>query len=251
MDAKETFEINQNPLELFAYALKSTESQRQYPRRFKVFLDFLNLDTDNIEEQSQNFLSKAKSNPSWAEEKLMMFCNYQKKRSDRGEISKSTIPNYFKATKLFCDMNNIILNWKKIAKGIPSSKKTANDRAPTLEEIQKLIEYPDRRIKAIICVMVSSGIRIGAWDFLKWKHVKPYFENGDLIAARLQVYEGNEEEYFTFITPEAYRALSEWMDFRASHGEKITGESWLMRDIWQTTNVTYGANFGLVTIPKN
>ena len=23
-----------------------------------------------------------------------------------------------------------------------------------------------------------------------------------------------------------------------------------MRDIWQTTNVTYGANFGLATVPK-
>ena len=81
-------------------------------------------------------------------------------------------------------MNNIILNWKKISKGIPSSKKAANDRAPTLEEIQKLLEYPDRRIKSIIYVMVSSGIRIGAWDFLKWKHVKPYYEKDKLIAAK-------------------------------------------------------------------
>ena len=36
----------------------------------------------------------------------------------------------------------------------------------------------------------------------------------------------------------------------ASYGEKITAESWLMRDIWQTTNVKYGAKWGLATAPK-
>jgi hypothetical protein len=40
------------------------------------------------------------------------------------------------------------------------------------------------------------------------------------------------------------------MEFRASYGENITGESWVMRDIWQTTNITYGANLGLATCPK-
>jgi hypothetical protein len=40
------------------------------------------------------------------------------------------------------------------------------------------------------------------------------------------------------------------MDFRASYGEAVTGESWLMRDIWQTTNIDYGTKSGLATCPK-
>jgi hypothetical protein len=135
IEVKETLELNINPLELFTYALKSPESQRQYPRRFKVFLDFLDFGVNKIEEQSKIFLLKAKYNTLCAEEMLMKFCNYQKKRVEKGEISKSTIPNYFKATKLFCDMNNIILNWKKISKGVPTGRKAANDRAPTIEDI--------------------------------------------------------------------------------------------------------------------
>jgi hypothetical protein len=64
--------------------------------------------------------------------------------------------------------------------------------------------------------MVSSGVRIGAWDYLRWKHVTPIFEkdSNEVIAAKLTVYAGDSEEYFTFITPEAYRSLNEWMDFR-------------------------------------
>ena len=237
---------------VFMYALKAPESRRQYPRRFKIFLDYLGL-KGSLEEQVQEFYMRAIENHQWVEEVLMSFIGYEKERSKKGEISVSTIPNYYRATKLFCEMNDIVLNWKKIARGLPRAGKAANDRAPTIEEIRKLVEYPDRRIKAIVYTMVSSGIRIGAWDYLKWKHVTPMFrerENDKIIAAKLLVYAGDSEEYYTFITPEAYNSLKEWIDFREYYGEKITGESWVMRDLWQTTNITYGANLGLATCPK-
>jgi hypothetical protein len=129
-------------------------------------------------------------------------------------------------------------------------RKAANDRAPTLAEIQRFIEYPDRRIKPIVYTMVSSGIRIGAWEYLQWKHVSPLTNaKGEIIAAKLLIYAGDAEQYYGFITPESYNSLKDWMDFRASYGENISGESWVMRDIWQTTNITYGANLGLATCP--
>ena len=40
------------------------------------------------------------------------------------------------------------------------------------------------------------------------------------------------------------------MDLRESFGEKINQDSWIIRDIWQTTNVNYGAKWGLATMPK-
>jgi hypothetical protein len=70
-------------------------------------------------------------------------------------------------------MNRVRLDWKIIRRGVPTGNKAANDRAPTLEELQKLVEYPDPRIKSLVYVMVSSGIRLGAWDFLKWGHITP------------------------------------------------------------------------------
>ncbi|MFL6379589.1 MAG: hypothetical protein ACJ72R_19310 [Nitrososphaeraceae archaeon] len=154
-------------------------------------------------------------------------------------------------------MNDILISWKRITRGLPKGRKAADDRAPTIEEIRKIVEYPDRRIKPIVYTMVCSGIRLGAWDYLRWRHVSPVYRNGsngnngnsddDIIAAKVIVYAGEEEQYFTFMSPEAYRALGDWMSFREKCGEKITADSWVMRNLWDN-RITKGK--GWATIPK-
>ena len=54
-----------------------------------------------------------------------------------------------------------LVNWKMRTRGLPRGRQAVNDRAPTMGEIQLLVQYPDRRIKPIVATMVSSGIRIG------------------------------------------------------------------------------------------
>jgi hypothetical protein len=127
----------------FTYALKSPETRRQYPRRLKVFLDFLNPDGISLDEQALQFLSKVRDDPRWFEDRFMDFIDIQLARVRKGQISESTIPNYFKPTKLFLEMNDVStsINWKKISHGLPRGKQAANDRAPTKEEIQKLADY--------------------------------------------------------------------------------------------------------------
>lgn len=245
-------EQDSDPLVLFKYALRAPETKRQWPRRLKTFLDFLRMEgASSLEEQARLFVIRTRQRPQWAQDNLIRFMTLQRERAGRGEISDSTIPNYYKATKLFCEMNDIVLNWKRILCGLPRAKQAANDRAPTIEEIQKLVEFPDRRIKPIIYTMVSSGIRIGAWEYLRWKHVEPVRnDQGEVILARLTVYAEEREQYYCFISSEAHISLNEWMEFRASYGEKITGQSWLMRDIWQTTNSNYSTKRALATSPR-
>jgi hypothetical protein len=124
----------------FIYALKSKESRRQYPRRFKIFLDYLKIE-GTINEQARQLLANTKSNPQWMEEEFMGFVAFQLERVSRGEISESTIKNYYKPTKLFCKMNGCaqLINWKMISRGLPGGRQAANDRAPIIEEIQRLI----------------------------------------------------------------------------------------------------------------
>ncbi len=111
---------------------------------------------------------------------LMSFIIFQKERVINGEMAASTISNYCKPVKLFCEVNDILINWKFLSRGISKGKHASDDRAPTIEEINQLLKYRDIKIKPIVLLMVSSGIRIAAWDFLKWKDIIP-IENMDGI----------------------------------------------------------------------
>jgi hypothetical protein len=98
--------------------------------------------------------------------------------------------------------------------------------------------------------MASSGIRIGAWNYLQWGHIRPIQnkkKDGEIVAAKMIVYAGEDDEYFTFISPEAWKALTDWIRYREASGELINNDSWVMRDLWDT-RVAQGR--GLVTKPK-
>ena len=240
----------QNPYFRFLYSIHSEATKKRYPDRFKTFLDYLKIPGRNIEERLLSFHNQAKQNPQWLQNSLLDFIVIQKERVIKGEIAASTISNYYKPVKLFCDVNDILINWKFISRGIPRGKHASDDRAPTLEEIHLLLKYPDIRIKPIVLVMLSSGIRIAAWDYLKWKHITPIEnEKGVVIAAKIIVYAGDPEQYFSYITAEAYDALKNWMQCRSTCGEKISGESWVMRDLWKTTNIPFGSRYGSATQP--
>ena len=232
------------------YGLKSPESKRQYPKRFRVFLDFIGIKDQPFEERLDDLYIQSKKNVEWLQDSLIEFIEFQKERAGRDEIQETTIPNYYKPVKLFCDMNNIFANWKIVTRGMPRGNDAANDRSPTLEEILKLLKYPDVRIKPIVLTMISSGIRVGSWNYLRWKHIIPVERDGIICAAKIIVYnEKNGGQYYSFVTPEAYDALKEWIDYRTSYGERITGDSWVMRDLWKTTNITYGAKLGYAKTP--
>ena len=113
----------------------------------------------------------------------------------------------------------------------------------------QILNYPDVRFKAIILTIISSGIRVGAWDYLQWRHITPIKSEGAILTAKIVVYAGQPKHHYSFVTPEAYQALKEWINFRSSHGEKITESSWVMRYLWKNTNITYGAKFGYAKTP--
>jgi hypothetical protein len=90
-------------------------------------------------------------------------------------------------------MNEITVPWKKIMRGLQRSTNYANDRAPTIDEIKKITDYPDRRIKLIVYLMASSGIRLSAWDYLKCRH-SSNSRDDKVIAAKVRVYAEEEDE---------------------------------------------------------
>lgn len=234
---------------LYIYGIRSPVTRDTYLRRLRTFFNHIHLLSNNepMNVRCNLFVDKSKTNPRWAFSQILNFLQFQKERVENREISPATLRNFVKSIKLLCEMTEIEIGWKRITRGLPKTRRYADDRAPTLMEIQKIAEYPDRRVKALLYTMASSGIRLSAWDYLRWGHIRPIKRDGNVVAARVIVYAGDPEEYFSFITFEAYHELEKWIKYREEAGEEINEKSWLMRWKWDTRK---GDKRGLVTAPR-
>jgi hypothetical protein len=76
---------------MFMYALKAPESKRQYPKRLKVFLDFLTskneLSCSDLENQCIEFMAKSQTNPKWANNNLWNSFYIKRKGSIKTRLS--------------------------------------------------------------------------------------------------------------------------------------------------------------------
>ena len=165
-------------LELFLNTIKSPETKSNYELLFQKYMDYVSSDDLFFE-----------NNPRLIEKKIIEFILYLREQGK----SCSAIRNYLTPIKSFYKINDVVLNDRKILKFLPEQLKVGNDRAYTHEEISKLLEIADERMRAVILLLSSSGIRIGAIPTL-WL--------GNLQDTKLIVYEGTREQYLTFITPE-------------------------------------------------
>ncbi len=225
--------IDGESIAILREALDSSVTRDAYERRLRRFFNDVSLKADK-------FVSKAKSDPKWAEKLITDYMLKQKQRVLNKEIEASSLANSRKPLKLLLEMNDVSgINWKKISRFMPKERKYALDRAPTYDELRLLLENSELRFQAILLTMVSSGIRIGSWDYLDWGHIEPLKKADEIVAAKLRVYAGDAEEYMTFITPEAYKKLEQYIQLRVEHGEKITQASPVIRDRWDTVRGGY------------
>jgi hypothetical protein len=134
--------------------MNSPVTRERYSTRLRSFFVHIGIEGTTMEKRCRRFVEKVKEseeengNSKWAYTSVLNFLQHQKNRCDKKEIAGSTVRGYYKAVKLFAEVNDILLPWSKIKRGLPRGRHYADDRIPTLDEIRKLIEYPDRRMKA-------------------------------------------------------------------------------------------------------
>jgi integrase len=220
-------------IELFRAAMKSPYTRDPYERRLIHFLNFVNLTPDE-------FVTLGRKEPSVVEKKVMSFIATQKARVEKGEITGATISNFLKAIRLLLEMNDVYLNWKKIRRILPRSRRYSVDRIPTLEEIRQILDAADVRGKALTLLFLSSGVREGAIEYFQIQDYSVIERDDKIIAGRLVVYRGEPEMHVTFISAEAVQALSKYIQFREEHGEQIHRNSPLFRDKFDPVKGQYG-----------
>jgi hypothetical protein len=122
---------------LFVYAVRSQVTRDYYLRRLRIFFNHINLlPHETMEERCNLFAANGLKDPNWAFSCIVKFFQFQRERVEKEEITGATLRNFVKAIKLFCEMSDIPVTWKKISRGLPKIRRYADDRAPTIEEIQ-------------------------------------------------------------------------------------------------------------------
>ena len=196
-------------LELFLSSIRSPHTKQAYNGYFKKYQEFIGINEDIF----------CRNNPRLIEQKIIEFITDMKARGK----GYSAIHNYAAAIFAFYKINDVVLNVSKINKFIPVQSRVRKDRAYTHEEISKILEFADERMRVVILLMVSAGIRRGALPYLRLRDLDD--NNG-----KLTVYENEKEEYITFITPECKKAVDSYLDMRARYGEKLDKNSYLIRE---------------------
>jgi integrase len=196
-------------LELFLSSIRSPHTKKAYDGYFKKYQEFVGVNEDIF----------CGNNPRLIEHKIIDFITDMKARGK----GYSAIHNYAAAVSAFYKINDVVLNVSKINKFIPLQSRVRKDRAYIHEEISKILEFADERMRVVILLMVSAGIRRGALPYLRLRDL-------DDNNRKLTVYENEKEEYFSFITPECKKAVDSYLDMRGRYGEKLDKNSYLIRE---------------------
>jgi integrase len=201
----------------FANTCKSPATRRVYIFALTNFMDYL-----KIPHSEYNKLLDKDSKIIQMD--IINYIGYLKGKS----LSYAVIALYVAALSKFYIMNDILtLNWKKIKSNIGEHDKIVEDRPYIHSEIHTLIHDASPRNKALILLLSSSGVRIGAIPLLRIRDLKPIDE---LKIYRINVYsKSKKSNYFTFCTPECRNEIDAYIDYRKRSGEQITEDSPLFR----------------------
>ena len=105
---------------LFLYGIRSPVTRDYYLRRLRIFFNHIKLlPNETMDKRCQYFADYAVNNPKLVITDIIRFLQFQRDRVERKEIVGATLKNFVKPLKLFCEMSDIPIPWKKIMRGLP------------------------------------------------------------------------------------------------------------------------------------
>ena len=108
------------------------------------------------------------------------------------------------------------------------------DRPYSIKEIEQILSKCDVRAKAVVLIMLSTGMRIGGLRELQIGDIKKIDEHGLYL---IWVYNrSGKDRYYTFCSPECAAAIDAYLEYRKRIGEQLKDKSPLIRDKFSMDN---------------
>lgn len=205
----------------FINSLRSEATIEAYRRTLNHYMRFININKAS---------SLIKQDTKAIEQQLISYLVDQRRNQ---KLSHSVMSMRLAAIRKFYEMNDVVINWKKVSNYLGVNTKLFKDRAYSTEEIQQLLTKADERMRVVILLLSSTGMRIGAISGLKLKHLVK-IEEYNLY--QITVYENTKDEYYCFSSPECANAIDSYIAYRERCYERIGPESPLIREQFDRDN---------------
>ena len=110
----------------------------------------------------EDALEDLRANP---ERKLQNWIGILRKRGNAPSTQRVKVAR----VKRWAKVNELNVNWDKVT--IPTLRPVISDRAPTREELRKILAYSPTWLVPALLTLASSGMRIGSLIMLMLKHI--------------------------------------------------------------------------------
>jgi integrase len=228
MNANQNQNQNQLPFHGTSYhnfinAIKSPATKAGYETSLKRYLNHIK--KTGIDDLLVN------TEPRYIESQII---DYIMSLRDKG-VSYATMLFLITPIFTFYQLNDVILNRKKVSRYLGEFKRVVKDAAYTTEQIQMALQNADSRIRMIILILASTGARIGSLPSLTLGNLTkiPRFN-----LYKITFYESTNNEYYTFTTREcALTGIDNYLSYRQRCGEKISFNDNETMQKWEPSNV--------------
>jgi integrase len=156
------------PYRVFIEGLKSSVTKAAYSFALQKYMK--NRKIDNPDD-----LLRYQDNPKIIQNEIIDYLIWLK--NPPISLRYATRSQYLAAIMTFYELNEVILNKKKIYRYLGEEERPLENRGYTTEEIAKMLEVCEERVRALILFLTSTGVRIRAIVDLKLEDLieKPAF----------------------------------------------------------------------------
>jgi len=209
--------------------IPSPRTRLRYRSAFSLFMRHCKLEDSDLP-------SLIQKDPRLIESQIIDYIHFlaEKKHYTRGSISAAIATVYH-----FFEMNDVLLNKKKVNRFLPEDESDHTDRAYT-QEIQQMRLKCDERARVIVLLMASTGMRIGAVYALQIGNLERISEYN--LYKIMEYANFPRSRYYTFCTPECAAAIDSYLAYRKRFGDTLEKTAPLIREQFEINDPFTAAN---------
>jgi integrase len=198
------------------------ETEKSYVQSMQMFTEFVKRTPEELILEAE---AEIKAGLLMRERKIDSYLLDFREDQESQNLSSTTVKTRLAAVMSFYKHYNIQLPVlpRSVRKARPELKRKA---IPTKDDIREILKFADIRDRAMLLIGVSSGLSIIDIANLKVGDFKSGYDPVTEITTLHIVRTKINYEFYTFLSPEASKAVNDYLDWRGRQedGKKVTGD---------------------------